>query len=367
MNPTAIPSTPHKDLPPNFAFSTPTQHLPLPNHSAKHYLPANQKVLIRISSPTRTRIIYEDYPLTPLLTYSLRARRDLAHQAKTTWEGATLQWIVPLKNNTELVLSGFRMVLDFWRTLPPNGFAPDFLTKPGAQRVSISEEWIRRLGGLELLYLCDAFLELEPAWPLDDRRPRNLVLEMLRKAGGGLDCFFLGTLWGLFGDVDQVMVERACARFVDGFGLGMLRDESVFDCFDFTPGLRRRLEGIRGEKLELVELGVLPACSPLKTSAGSSGGGGSGEPKRKTRGRKKKSRKTRVPSEVSDDVESLVSTVLTTPTIATPRSSPPSSPASFPESQSPTSDIICELSAAKVIASPAPSNPSSSIQVSREH
>ncbi|KAE9991716.1 hypothetical protein Vi05172_g5759 [Venturia inaequalis] len=308
MNPTAIPFTPRKTHPPHSTFSTQTtlvqtalQTVSTGKRHSRHHLPANQKVVIRISTGQTTKTITEEYPLLPLLTYSLRARRDLAHQAKATWTGATLQWIVPVRNNRDLEPGGFRLLLEFWKTLPPCGFAPDFLGRPGAGRVVMYESWIRTLGMVDMLFLHDAFLEWEPAYPLDNRRARRGIWEMLclDGAGGILDGVVLGMLWDLFSDVDAGLVERACLKFVNGCGWGELEEETGFDCFNFTPGLRLKLARMREEKLELIALGVLPGGA---VSGGSSGCSRVlGRPKRKTRRGKKKARM--ILGDVGDEME----------------------------------------------------------------
>lgn len=280
MNPSAIPFIPHKNLSPHFGFSTQatitqnaTKTVTVGKRRDRHQLPADQKVVIRISSGDKTRIVFEDYPLLNLLTYSCRARRELAQQAKATWSGATLQWIGKLRINTDLVPRGFRMLLDFWKTLPPNGFAPNYLLTPGAQRVAIYDSWIRLLLKLDLLYLNNAYVELEPAYPLDNRKPRNAISETLY-APNRLDCFTLGTLWDLFSDVDTVLAERACLKFINERGQKELEDESSFDCYNFTPSLQLKLTRMREEKLDLIVLGVLPSCSSsVKSSSSSSGSG----------------------------------------------------------------------------------------------
>lgn len=338
MNPSAIPFIPHKDLPPHFGFSTQVtiiqnaiKTVSIGKRRDRHHLPADQKVVIRTSSGERTRIVFEDYPLLNLLTYSCRARRELAQHAKATWTGATLQWVIKLRNNTDLILSGFRMLLDFWKTLPPTGFPQDYLLTPGVQRPAICDSWIRPLSQLDLLYLNDAYLELEPAYPLDNRKPRNAISQTLLFAPTRLGCFTLGTLWDLFSDVDTGLVERACLKFINERGQKELEDDTSFDCYNFTPSLQLKLTRMREEKLDLIVLGVLPSWS----SSGMSSSVSSilGKPKRKTRRGKKKPKKTAwnviSEMEVIDDKPIESDTTLSQGESSyrnTPRTTPPSSP-----------------------------------------
>lgn len=183
---------------------------------------------------------------------------------------------------------------------------------------------------IDLLFLQDAFLEFEPAFPLDARRPRGGILERLGSARR-LYCFELGVLWELFLGVDAVLVERGCLKFVDGFGFGELEEETCFDCYDFTPGLKLELTRIREEKLELSLLGVLPGFGAA--GRGSGGVGMPGRPKRKTRRGKKKAKK--IGKIAGCEMEASDDGILESDSVPsqsegsyrdTPRTTPPSSP-----------------------------------------
>lgn len=238
------------------------------------------------------------------------------------------------------------MLLDYWKTLPPNVFAPKYFLTPGGQRVAIYDSWIRLLSQLDLLYLNNAYVELEPAYPLDNRKPRNAISETLY-APNRLDCFTLGTLWDLFSDVDTVLAEDACLKFINERGQKELEDESSFDCYKFTPSLQIKLTRMREEKLDLIVLGVLPSCSSSWTSSSRSG---SGKSKRKTRREKKKSKKTGDSTETSDGIENAESS--SSLMSATPPSSPASSLASSPDPKSLASEIDCGLPSKEEISAP---------------
>lgn len=215
------------------------------------HFPVGQNVVIRIAAGGQMRTVFEEYPLTNLLTYSSRARKNLAQQAKATWDGATLQWIVNVKNNKDLEISGIKMLLNFWKSLRPHGFVQNYLALPGANRVEIPDSVLAPLSQIELLYLHDAYLELQPAYPLDNRKPRNCILEIISHPGA-LGSHSISTLWNLFSNVDTALVERACLSFINGFGLEYLEDMTLMEAYNDIPELYTKLTRMQNERLDVI-------------------------------------------------------------------------------------------------------------------
>jgi hypothetical protein len=168
---------------------------------------------IKLKWNNKQKQVCRDYPLSILLTYSDRAKAELADAAKKTPQGRKIEWIIDVSHyHEDLEIGSFNVLLRWLQTLPASGYRDDYLGKPQIPEHFYKvkdENGVHDMITAHCIRILEAFLELQLSVPINQQfLLRRSIIGMIWNTP--LTAKELEMVFSLFEHRDKNLLRHAC-------------------------------------------------------------------------------------------------------------------------------------------------------------